>query len=75
MIGLEFPPDEDQKRDNGSQGEPAHPFRAKPVGFLTLVQDDLHGGQPDGQEGEPDVVNGRVDISFDVEGLRPPIWP
>src|SRR5579863_10416163 len=49
----------DQKRDETDHqncGGPADPYRAEPVIFLTLVENDLQAAQPQGQKAEADTV-------------------
>ena len=40
----------------------ANPVGFEPVGFLPLVQNQLHGAEPDGHQAEAEVVDGASEI-------------
>ena len=66
MLHPEFPHNESDHGDGGNRHKPSDPDRAQPVHFLSLVQHDLQRRKPDRQQSEPDEVNGRLQVAFDV---------
>ncbi len=67
-VGPRAPDPADQRDDEGAHGPP-YPHGAKPVVFLTFVEDDLQAAGPYDQEAEADVVECADFGVFDVRRI------